>query len=116
MPRRRLDIDPEQVEKLASIGCTWREIAAVLGAGESTLRARFQRAYDRGRSVGHMSLRRALWKQGVERGNIRALIWLSKQRPEQGGLGFRDNIDIVAEVRDVTVEIVEVAGEPGTDE
>ena len=46
--RPQKDIQPEMVEKLASIGCTGDEIATVLGCCRDTLYARFSDSLKKG--------------------------------------------------------------------
>jgi len=78
MPRGKLDIDPEQIVKYASIQCTLREMAALVGCNEKTLRNRFSAEIDKGREHGKASLRRMQWK-AAEKGSHTMLIWLGKQ-------------------------------------
>jgi hypothetical protein len=73
----------EQIETLASIGCTLREIASVVGLSQRVLNRReksegFFEAIERGRDAGKASLRRMQW-QAAQKGNVTALIWLGKQ-------------------------------------
>ncbi|MFA6915852.1 MAG: hypothetical protein WC222_05600 [Parachlamydiales bacterium] len=48
--RPQKDIQPEMVEKLASIGCTGDEIATVLGCCRDTLYARFSDSLKKGQT------------------------------------------------------------------
>jgi uncharacterized protein (DUF2384 family) len=64
--RKAVNIDLEQVEKLAAIQCTEAEIAAFIGVSERTLERRkrhpdLAEAIDRGKARGRVSLRRNLW-------------------------------------------------------
>jgi hypothetical protein len=73
----------DQIEALASIGCTLKDIGAVVGVSERTVirwekEEGFREAIRRGRARGRVSLRFALWKS-AERGNVRAQIWLGKR-------------------------------------
>lgn len=85
--RKPLEIDPELVGKLAGIGCTMKEIAAVCKCSVDTLERRFADVIETGRENAKASLRRMQWKQ-AERGNTTMLIWLGKQL-----LGQRDRHD-----------------------
>ena len=76
--RPKLDIDSEQVEKLAQIQCTNVEIAAFFGCDESTIRDRFPEQLKKGREAGKISLRRKQF-QVAQGGNVSMLIWLGKQ-------------------------------------
>lgn len=70
-------IDEEMVEKLASIGCTGDEIAAVLDCCRDTLYARFSDSLKKGQNKAKATLRRLQW-QSATSGNITMQIWLGK--------------------------------------
>jgi hypothetical protein len=91
MARPPLDINTEQVKKLAAIGCTNEEIAHIVGCSHDTLARRFKDVLTAGRSVGKMSLRRKQWDVALA-GNVTMLIWLGKQV-----LGQSDKQEIKAE-------------------
>lgn len=78
MARPRLNIDPIEVEKLAAMGCSNREIAAFFDCDEAVIRKRFSAECDKGREKGKSKLRRLMW-QSAERGSHVMQIWLSKQ-------------------------------------
>lgn len=87
--RKPVEIDLEQLEKLASIQCTDREIAAFYGCTTRTIEKRrkepaFKEALERGKALGQISVRRAQMKL-LEAGNATMGIWLGKQL-----LGQRD--------------------------
>jgi hypothetical protein len=85
--RPKLDIDPEQVTRLARLHCTMNEMASFFGCHIDTLRDNFSKEIDKGRSEGNISLRRKQWQMAVEKGNVVMLIWLGKQM-----LGQRNEI------------------------
>ena len=85
--RPKLDIDPEQVTRLARLHCTMLEMASFFGCHIDTLRDNFSNEIDKGRSEGNISLRRKQWQMAVEKGNVVMLIWLGKQM-----LGQRNEI------------------------
>ena len=85
--RPKLDIDPEQVTRLARLHCTMNEMASFFGCHIETLRDNFSNEIDKGRSEGNISLRRKQWQMAVEKGNVVMLIWLGKQM-----LGQRNEI------------------------
>jgi hypothetical protein len=87
MARPQLKINAEDVEKLAAIGCTLREIAAFCNCSEDTIERRYAEPMNKGREKGKTRLRRSMW-QAVDRGNITMMIWLSKQI-----LGMREKIE-----------------------
>ena len=76
--RKPVNIDLEQVEKLAAIQSTEAEIAFVLRVSERTIERRkqqpdFAEAMSRGKALGRVSLRRNLWNlanKGVPSANI----------------------------------------------
>lgn len=88
MPRPKKAIDEQQVHKLAAIGCSGKEIAAVLGCCRDTLYKRFPTAIKEGHERMKSSLRRAQYKKAME-GNPAILIWLGKQY-----LGQRDKQEL----------------------
>ena len=80
-------IDVEQVRALARLGCTYDEIADVLGMARSTFGKKLKQkevreAYERGLSEGDVSIRRAQYDAAVN-GKTAMLIWLGKNRLNQ---------------------------------
>ena len=87
--RKPLEIDVEQLEKLASLQCTDRELAAFFRCTTRTIEKRrkepaFKDALERGKAMGQISVRRGQMKL-LEGGNATIAIWLGKQL-----LGQRD--------------------------
>ena len=76
--RPRIMIDQGQVEELASIGCSWDEIAGVLRCSRSTLQRNFAQAIEKGRARLKKSLRHKQVEVALG-GNVAMLIWLGKQ-------------------------------------
>ena len=70
-------IDPEEVEKLAAIGCKDSEIADWFGIKQDTLRYNFADQLVKGRESLKQSLRRAQLNLALS-GNAVMLIWLGK--------------------------------------
>jgi len=70
-------VDPEEVVKLAAIGCTDREIAEWVGITESTLRYNFNSELIKGKGQLIQSLRKAQIRTALE-GNPTMLVWLGK--------------------------------------
>ena len=85
--RPKLDIDAEQVKRLARLHCTMQEMADFFGCHRDTLHNNFSAEINKGRSEGNISLRRKQWQMAVEKGNVVMLIWLGKQM-----LGQRNEI------------------------
>ena len=87
MPRKKIEVDPEQVRELARLGCTWDEIAGVLKIARSTLvvrmrEKRFRDAYEQGVAEGDVSIRRAQYDSALK-GKTGMLVWLGKNRLNQ---------------------------------
>jgi hypothetical protein len=81
------DIKEEEVIKLASYGCTNKEIADFYGCDESLIRKSYSDYLTKGRSQGKIRLRQ-LQLKAAEKGSAAILIWLGKQM-----LGQTDQID-----------------------
>ena len=79
MARPRKPISPTQVEQMAMIGCSYAEIAAVVGCDPSTLTRRFAQVIKDGHERRNASVRRAQYDVGVNQKNPTMLIWLGKQ-------------------------------------
>ena len=79
MTDKKYKIDHDLVFKLASIHCSYEEIADVAGTSVPTLKKRFSKIIDKGRAEGKKSLRRAQFEAAVEKKDVRMLIWLGKQ-------------------------------------
>lgn len=84
MPRKRTEVDLAQIERLASIGCTDAEIAAVIGISREAF-GRYHKptpevaeAIERGRNKGKQSLRHKQFQIALK-GSVPMLIWLGKQ-------------------------------------
>tara|TARA_Y100000310_G_scaffold321312_1_gene378757 strand:- start:14 stop:382 length:369 start_codon:yes stop_codon:yes gene_type:complete len=86
--RPRIEIDMDQVEKLAAIMCTEPEIASVVGVSFTTWKRRknedpeLSERVASGRELGKASLRRMQWK-AAEGGNPTMQIWLGKNHLAQ---------------------------------
>jgi hypothetical protein len=76
--RPKKKIDKELVEKLATIHCSVKEIADIVGCHPDTIRNRFSDIIARGKATGKMSVRRKMLETAMT-GNATLLIWLSKQ-------------------------------------
>lgn len=110
MGRRKLKIDPNQVEQLAQLGATVKEIADFLQCSDATINNRFQGELDKGRANLKISLRRAQIRAALDDGSNVLLIWLGKQL-----LGQKDNHDLAVTTKTLTEEdkrvIAKLAGE-----
>lgn len=81
-PKAQPALSPEQVQELASLGCTDSEIATLAAVSESTLKRSFEPQLRAGRAELRRSLRRAQVKRALD-GSDTMLIWLGKQYLEQ---------------------------------
>ena len=85
---KKYNIDTEQVEKLASFGCSNTEIASFFGCSKDLISKSYSTNVAKGKDKGKIRLRQLLWKS-AERGNVAMQIWLSKQY-----LGMADKQEI----------------------
>jgi hypothetical protein len=99
LKKENINIDEKKVRKLASINCSYKEMAAVLDCNESTLTRNFAQVIEKGRDEGKMSLKRKQWEVAMG-GNVSMLIWLGKQI-----LGQRDAQDLTAQI-DTKSEVI----------
>ena len=76
--RPRINLEPEQVRKLAAIHCTVDEIADVMAVSRDTIYRNYKDQLDIGRAEGKMSLRADQLK-AAKNGSGAMLIWLGKQ-------------------------------------
>lgn len=76
--RPKVEIDKEQVVKLAKLGANNVEIADFFNCSESVIRKRFNDVLKQARSHLKMRLRQAMIDSAVHKGNVVAQIWLSK--------------------------------------
>ena len=75
-------LDRDLIFKLATLHCTLKEIADVVGTSVTTLEKRYSAIIDKGRSEGKKSLRRAQMEKALQ-GDVRMLIWMGKQYLDQ---------------------------------
>ena len=85
---KKYNIDTEQVEKLASFGCSNTEIASFFVCSNYLISKIYSTNVAKGQDKGKIRLRQLLWKS-AERGNVTMQIWLSKQY-----LGMADKQEI----------------------
>lgn len=107
MARAKLDIDPKEVETLASYGCTATEIAAFFNCNETTIRKRFSENLTKGKESGKIRLRQKQFKVAMA-GNVAMLIWLGKQtlgQTDKQGIEHSGTID-----SKLTIEVIKIKG------
>jgi len=78
MGRPLLDINPDEVRKLAELGCRTEEIADFFGCSHDTINKRFASELVKGRAKIAITLRRSQIQLAMK-GNATLLIWLGKQ-------------------------------------
>ena len=71
-------VPPEEVVRLAELGCNDREIAQWFGIAESTLRYNFSAELDKGASALKQRLRFAMLRNACEKDNAAVQIFLAK--------------------------------------
>ncbi len=76
--RDKTVVPPDQVEELAALGCTDRDIANFFGIKEDTLRYNFADNLVKGRENLKISLRRAMLKNACANMNAAVQIFLAK--------------------------------------
>ena len=84
---KKHNIDPEQVEKLAALGCNNSEIASFFNCSESLIRKSYSEFLTKGRAEQKIRLRQLQWKS-AEKGNVTMQIFLGKNM-----LGQQDRIE-----------------------
>ena len=75
---KKYDIDKTQVEKLASYGCTVREVANFFGCSEDLIKKSYSQFMTKGKHKGKIRLRQMQWRS-AENGSVPMQIWLGKQ-------------------------------------
>ena len=88
--RKPAKIDLAELENLCGLECTDEELAARFSVKVRTIERRrkepaFAAAMNRGKAKGRISLRRQLYIQAIQHGNIPALLFLAKNQ-----LGLRN--------------------------
>lgn len=97
MARPRKEIDQKTFESLCGIQCSLAEIAAVFDCSEDTIerwckrtyKTTFAEVFAQKRGKGKTALRRAMYRNAVEKGNATMQIWLSRnwlgmtERPQE---------------------------------
>ena len=76
--RDKTIVPPDQVEQLAELGCSDRDIANFYGVKEDTLRYNFADYLIKGRESMKIVLRRAMFKNATQNMNAAVQIFLAK--------------------------------------
>lgn len=89
MEKKEIHVSQDMVERMAALGCTDIEIAAIIGCSRSTLRNNFQPLMAKGRASMSYSIRRKMFELAMA-GNMAALMVLDKkvcqkyENPDEG--------------------------------
>ena len=75
-PKKKIDV--KVLRNLLEIQCTLKECAQVLGVSTDTLQRNYREDIDLGKTMGKVTLRRAQWRNAVEKNNVTMQIWLGK--------------------------------------
>lgn len=85
--RDKTVVPPEQVEELAGLGCTNREIAQFFGIEESNVSRHFAANLEKGRSRQKIRLRRAMMDNATKHHNAAVQIFLAKNMLKMSDMG-----------------------------
>ena len=77
--RPKIEIDVKVLRNLLEIQCTITECAHVLGVSTDTLQRNYKDVINQGKTMGKVTLRRAQWRNAIEKNNVTMQIWLGKQ-------------------------------------
>jgi IS30 family transposase len=105
--RPKANVDPDLVEKLASIGCSIKEIAAACNCHPDTIRDNFSTEITKGQENGKTRLRKKQIEVALA-GNVSMLIFLGKNM-----LGQSDKVETITEnthtvkKADITPELID---------
>jgi hypothetical protein len=97
MARPRKQIDEKQVEQMAAIGCSEKEIGLLLGCSDDLLERRFAGALKKGRARRNQNLRK-LQYEAAKAGNVTMQIWLGKQFLGQKDKPHEETYDVLSEL------------------
>ena len=75
---KKYNLDTDQIKKLASLGCTNKEISDFFGCSADLLEKSYSEFLTKGSAEQKLRLRQLQWKS-AEKGNIVMQIWLGKQ-------------------------------------
>lgn len=96
---KKYNIDPKEVEKLATYGITMREMADFFRCTESIISKSYSESYAKGLQVLKQRLRMKQIQLAMN-GNVQLLIWLGKQYLEQ-----KDKQDVTSNGETMTYTI-----------
>ena len=88
--RNKIPVPPDEVEHLASLGCSDTEIAKYFGVTDHSLRRHFAVNLIKGRHNLKLTLRQAQIRVALE-GNPTMLIWLGRNMLQQSEAGIAND-------------------------
>lgn len=89
--RDKTVVPPDQVEQLAELGCSDRDIANFYGVKEDTLRYNFADYLVKGRESMKIILRRAMFKNATQNMNAAVQIFLAKNLLSMSDTGLTNS-------------------------
>jgi hypothetical protein len=81
--KKSYKLDVDLIAKLASIMCSYEEIAMIMNTSVDNLKKRYKDIIEKGRAEGKKSLRRKQMEVALEKGDVRMLIFLGKNYLDQ---------------------------------
>ena len=76
--RPRMQLDEEQIRKLAKLQCSNVEIAYIMGCHRDTIHRNYKHIVDLGKAEGKITLRRAMFRNATENHHAAVQIFLAK--------------------------------------
>ena len=104
--RPRIDINPEEVGKLARLGATNIEIAGFFGCSDDTITRNFADNLVKGRASRKIRLRQIQWR-AAENGNITMLIFLGKSelhQTDRSEITMKGSMNISKELEEMSTD------------
>ena len=92
---KKYNLDTDQIKKLASLGCTNKEISDFFGCSADLLEKSYSEFLTKGRAEQKLRLRQLQWKS-AEKGNIVMQIWLGKQILGQSENNIKEDAEPLA--------------------
>lgn len=76
--RPKIELDKEQIIRLAELQCTTKEIAYVMGVSRDTIDRNYSEEVELGKVQGKIKLRRAMFRNATEYNQASIQIFLAK--------------------------------------
>lgn len=105
-----------EVFALSSFGTPQSDIASYIDIDEMTLRKYYRQELDKAATLANKAVAQAIWKQGVELGNVQALIFWAKARMGWADRSVMDHQNLPpgpsSQAPTVNIIIKQSAGQP----